>query len=96
MILVAETPEGRIVGVWAALQTIHLDGLWIHPDYQRTTLAGRLLRSMKALLYQLGVVHSFTMIAYDAPEVLSLALKAGFQQLPMHLCLLDLTREGDR
>jgi hypothetical protein len=97
LILVAEDPEGVIVGVWAALTTIHLDGLWIDPAYRGTSrVASQLLHGMKAQLASLNLVHSFTMIAHDTPEVLILAQKAGFQLLPMHLCFLDLTRpEGD-
>jgi hypothetical protein len=59
-------------------------------------VASQLLHGMKAQLSSLNLVHSFTMIAHDTPEVLILAQKAGFQLLPMHLCFLDLTRpEGD-
>jgi hypothetical protein len=94
-ILVAEDPTGTIVGVWAALNTVHLDGLWIAEDYRKTSrVASQLLRGMKRLLTSLGIVHSFTMISYETPEVLQLSLKAGFQQLPVHLCFLDLTRES--
>jgi hypothetical protein len=92
-ILVAETPAGEIVGVWAALTTVHLDGLWIAPEYRRTSLvAAKLLRGMKAMLTQLGIVHSFTLV--ESPEVLVLALKAGFQKLPYDLCFLDLTSQA--
>lgn len=96
-ILVAEDPAGDIVGIWAALTTVHLDGLWIAPEYRRTSrVASQLLHGMKSLLRHLGIVHSFTMVAYDSPDVLILAQKAGFDLLPMHLCFLDLTREAPR
>jgi hypothetical protein len=89
-ILVAETPSGEIVGVWAAFTTTLLDGLWIAPDSRRTTLvAAKLLRGMKTLLTGLGISHAFTLV--ESPEVLILALKAGFRKLPHDLCYLDLT-----
>jgi len=89
-ILVAETPDGTIVGVWAALTTVHLDGLWVAPDYRRATaVAAKLLRGMKAMLRELGVLHSFTLV--QDPEVLNMAIKAGFQRLPTDVCFLDLS-----
>lgn len=93
VILVAETEAGEIVGVWGAFTMVMLDGLWVAPAYrQHSSVAARLLRGMKSLLAQLGIVHSFTLV--DSPEVLLLALKAGFQKLPHDVCLLDLTHEG--
>ena len=90
-ILVAETPAGEIVGVWAALTTVHLEGLWIAPSHRRSSLvAAKLLRGMKAMLRELGIVHSFTTVS--TPDVLVLALKAGFQKLPVDLLFLDLTQ----
>jgi hypothetical protein len=89
-ILVAETPEGEIVGLWAAMTAIHLDGLWIAPPYRRTThIAGRLLRGMRALLTSLDIPRAVTLVQAD--DVLMLALKAGFVRVPGDLCLLDLT-----
>lgn len=88
-IVVAETSDGQIVGVWGAFPVVHLDGLWVHPDYRKhTSVAARLLRGMKTLLAQLGLRYSFTIV--EDPTVLILALKAGFRKLPHDLCFLDL------
>jgi hypothetical protein len=44
---------------------------------------------MKRVLTSLGLVQSFTYV--ESPDVLMLALKAGFTRLPGDLLLLDLT-----
>jgi hypothetical protein len=89
-ILVAES-DGEIIGVWAAMTTVMLDGLWIAPSFRKTParVAVKLLRGMRALLAELGVVRSITLV--QTPDVLLLALKAGFTRVPGDLCLLDLT-----
>lgn len=102
IIVVAENDAGEIVGLWSALHTVHLEGLWIDPEYRRTTrTAAQLLRGMKEALAADHIVHSFTMVEYNNPEVLVLALKAGFVRLPVDLLFLELlptppTSEGER
>jgi hypothetical protein len=92
-ILVAETESGEIVGLWAAMTTVMLDGLWIAPAHRNTPtrIAGKLLHGMKTLLGQLGVVRAVTLV--QTTDVLVLALKAGFTRVTGDLCLLDL--QGD-
>lgn len=86
-IVVAEQ-DGRIVGVWAALTAVHLDGLWVDPAERGTTVAGRLLREMKTLLLDRGVTVSFTMVS--DPQVAILAYKAGFTRYPGDLFMLQM------
>jgi hypothetical protein len=91
-ILVAETPEGEIVGVWSAMTAVHLEGLWVAPSHRRASwVAMKLLKGMKELLVRLGVRQSFTIV--ESTEVLLLATKAGFTRIRGDLCLLDLSRE---
>lgn len=46
-IVVVEDAAGAIVGCWAALRVIHVEGVWIAPAYrQRTSVARRLWRTM--------------------------------------------------
>jgi hypothetical protein len=91
-ILVAETPEGRIVGVWAAMTQVFLDGLWVAPDYRRTSwVAMKLLRGMRDLLRRLGIVQSFTLV--QTTDVLCLATKAGFVRVQGDLCVLELSQK---
>lgn len=94
VILVAETPEGRIVGTWAAMNQVLLDGLWVAPEYRRTTLvAAKLLRGMKDTMRRIGLRHGFAIV--HTTEVLSLAMKAGFTRVEGDLCHLDLTPPKD-
>ena len=88
LILVAEDATGTIVGIWAAMTAVHLDGLWVHPDHQGTTIAGRLLKGMKALLRQYGLWITFTVIQ-DA-QVMVLAHKAGFVRATGDLWILQI------
>jgi len=88
IILVTEDPTGAIVGVWAAVTAVHLDGLWVDPNHRDTPVAGQLLRQMKATLQEKAVTISFTLIQ-DA-EVMVLAHKAGFVRSPWDLWQLTL------
>lgn len=90
IILVAETPEGEIVGTWEAVAPIVLEGLWIHENYRNGITAGKLLREMKSQLNALGIPQAFTLV--QSPEVKDLAVKAGFTVLPGELCMLQLEK----
>lgn len=86
-ILVAETPDGEIVGTWALVTVPFLEGLWVKEEYrEHSSIAGRLLSTMKSLLHSLGIFQSFTLVQ-DVP-VLILAHKAGFERLPGDLMML--------
>lgn len=78
----------RIVGVWVAMTAVHLEGLWVDPAHQGTTVAGRLLRQMREFLQTHGITISFTIIA--DPQVMVLAHKAGFTRYPGDLWVLQL------
>lgn len=88
MILVDELADGTIVGIWAALTAVHLDGLWVDPAHRDSPVAGQLLRGMKAALQERGITVSFTMVQ-DA-NVMVLAHKAGFIRAPGDLWILTL------
>lgn len=85
-LLVAETPDGQIVGTWALMSVVFLEGMWVHPDHRKTTVTGRLVQGMKRFLHELGVYQSFTMTQTD--EVRELAYKAGFQAVPGDVLVL--------
>jgi len=91
MIFVAETAGGQIVGIWAAMTAVHLDGLWIDPAHRDTTIAGRLLREMKDFLREKAISESFTVIS--DPAVMCLAHKGGFTRCPGDLWVLQLPAE---
>ncbi len=86
IVVVAEDAAGEIVGLWAAMTAVHLDGLWVTPGHRGTTIAGRLLKAMKAVLAEHAVVRAFTVISDGA--VMALAHKAGFVRAPGDLWML--------
>lgn len=46
-VLVVEV-EGQIVGCWALMTVLHVEGIWIHPTYRRAgSVARRLLSTMR-------------------------------------------------
>ena len=87
-ILVVEDESGAVIGVWAAMTAVHLDGLWVRPDHQRTGVAGKLLHGMTDLLQRLGIAVSFTIV--QDLGVLCLAAKAGFTRVAGDLLIFRL------
>lgn len=94
VIFVAETTAGEIVGIWSAMTAVHLDGLWVDPAHQATTVAGRLLKATKGFLRETGVAVAFTMIS--DPAVMCLAHKAGFERYPGDLWMIQVPAEEPR
>lgn len=95
-IVVAESAEGEIVGVFAAQTIVLLDGLWVAPAARRTRVLWQLFTGMRAVLLELKIAHSFAIV--ETIEVLSLAARVGFERLRGDLCRLDLSRvlKGDQ
>ena len=87
-VLVAEAPDGAILGVWSLMSAVFLEGLWVRPDQRgHSTVAGRLLLGMKQFLAMLGIQQAFTMTQAEA--VKALALKAGFRPVPGDVLVLQ-------
>ena len=86
--MVTEDAQGTIVGIWAAMTAVHLDGLWVDPAHHGSVVAGQLLRGMQGLLQQHQIWTSFTIIQDSA--VMVLAHKAGFVRAPGDLWMLQL------
>jgi hypothetical protein len=93
-IIVAEAggPGGEIVAFWMLATQVHVEPLWIHPDYQkRPGVARRLWGAVWANLQQAGVRLAFACIADSAAQNIPLALRAGFQKIPGDLYVLQVT-----
>lgn len=88
LIIVTETPDGQIVGIWSAATMVMLDGLWVDPNHRDSIVAGQLLRVMKQELALRDISTSFTLI--DDQGVAALAHKAGFVRAKWDLWILDL------
>jgi N-acetylglutamate synthase-like GNAT family acetyltransferase len=90
IMLVAETPEGEIVGTWSALAPIILEGLWVKPEFQKTSVLPKMFTTMKSLLKAAHIDRAYTLV--QTPEVKALAEHGGFEVIPGDLCVLDLDK----
>lgn len=77
----------RIVRHWAAFNAVHVEPLWAEPaERGNPATAKALMREMKAILDDDGVIDAFAIIAdADAGDMLPLARRAGFTLLPGRL-----------
>jgi len=92
VIVVAETSDGSIVGVWGAFTPVVLDGLWIHEDYRHTSVAAKLLITMKDFLLSIKIPKAFTFTSI--PEVEKLAQHAGFVPIAGNILMMPLLEEN--
>lgn len=80
-VLAVEDSDGRLIGCWAAIPLVHVEGLWIAPEHRKAGSVGRRLwREMRRLLSLRGVRVALT--GSVSPEVDALLLHAGAQELP--------------
>lgn len=80
-VLAVEDETGRLVGCWAAIPLVHVEGLWIAPEHRKAGSVGRRLwREMRRLLSLRGVRVALT--GSVSPDVDALLLHAGAQELP--------------
>jgi hypothetical protein len=90
-IVIAEAGE-RIVGVWGVFRVVHLEGVWIAPEYRRHP------RVVSALLHatfdaaQRWAPWAFTGAATD--PVRRLIRKLGGKQVPMDTYAIPLVTKG--
>lgn len=76
-------PDGssRVVGRWVAMNTVHLEGLFVDPAYRKNpAVAGHLFMGMIETLRGLNLPEVVTLV--EDPAVQALATQAGFQRLP--------------
>jgi N-acetylglutamate synthase-like GNAT family acetyltransferase len=53
--VIAVEDEGRIVGCWAVYPLVHVEGVWIAPEYRRRgSVARRLLCMMRRIAHGMG------------------------------------------
>lgn len=81
--LVVVEDGGLIVGSWAVMPYVHVEGLWIHPLYRKQGSVGRrLLTGMRQIAARWGVRAVLTGCSSD--EVRLLLEKVGGVKLPDH------------
>lgn len=72
---------GQILGCWAAMSYVHLEGLWIHPDHRgKASVGRRLLSGMRHVARALGVGVVLTAATDD--RVRDLIRQVGGVELP--------------
>lgn len=87
-IVVVEHGE-RIVACWAVMRVVHVEGLWIHPDYRKKPpVAVRLLRAMHQAARAFGA--SWVWTGSETPDVTSLILKQGGTHVPFDSYILPI------
>lgn len=80
-VVVVEDVEGRIVGCWAAIQYVHVEGLWIAPEHRRGGRAlAHLLGGMKTVVSDLGGSAALTVAL--SPDIAALLERQGATALP--------------
>jgi hypothetical protein len=90
MMIVVEDPDGVIVASWCAMNTVHLEGLYVSQAYRHVAAVAReLMVGMGVALLNVGCREALT-IGQD-PAIVSLAQKAGFVIIPGTLLKLALT-----
>lgn len=94
-VLVVEDAAGAIVGCWAVIRYVHVEGLWIHPDHRKRGRVGaHLWRAMVEAARALGAGAVLTGAIDD--QVRRLIAHAGGTKLPGDCYVLPLGRHKCR
>lgn len=91
-VLVIEDEQGEIVGTWADVLMLHLEGFWVDPAHrEKAAVARALLRAMFDHLRENGVKVALT--AAPGPKVESILLRLGAQPLDVKPFILPVPDE---
>jgi hypothetical protein len=83
-IIVIEDGE-TVVGCWAVVRYVHVEGIWIHPDYRRQGAVARRLLSMMGWVARQVFGAQVVITGADTDDVAGLITRLGGQRLPgMH------------
>lgn len=90
--LVAEEPDGTVVGYVVAYTAVHVEPLWVREDYRRKPgVVRKLWRGAAAMLQRAGVTWAFATISiHEAPSNQALGQHLGFTRLPADLYFLEI------
>lgn len=80
-VLVVEDGD-QIIGCWSALSVVHVEGLWIHPAYQKRSSVGRRLWRGMTDVVRSAFGASSVVTAACSDEVRALLQTAGATMLP--------------
>lgn len=79
-IMVAEDPNGEIVGVWTAGLVVMAEGLWVDEQYRKKRTLWDLFHQMQDNLRDKGVERLYSLVQDEA--TLKLAEHGGFSHIP--------------
>lgn len=89
-IVVVENGSDEILGAWALIRYVHVEGVWVHPDHRkRGRVAAHLLAGMRDVAYAWG--HSVVLTAALTDDVRQLIAHLGGQPLPGDHYVVPLT-----
>lgn len=71
-----------IVGCWAILRYVHVEGVWIHPDYRRQGAVARRLLSMMGWVARQAFGAQVVITGADTDDVAGLITRLGGHRLP--------------
>lgn len=87
--------EGRIVGVWAMLRTVHAECLWAAPSHRGSLgVAKRLFRGMREVAAEWGVDRVIT--GSVDPQVTGLIERFGGKPMPCESFVLPVEMKNQR
>lgn len=89
LVIVVEQ-HGDILGCWAALTTVHVEGLWIRPDLRGQTVVARALLGHMLQELRSRQVHEVLTQVTD-PIIEAMCVKAGGTKVPGETWTLPLT-----
>jgi hypothetical protein len=86
-IIVAEDSNGEIIGFQFLVQVVHLEPIWVHPDYRGTPLAHRMWTTAASILerFRINVGFCFS----DTSTVANYLKRLGLRELPYRTFLYD-------
>lgn len=81
LVAVVEDADGVVIAHWAAMTTVHVEGLWIADAHQGHAGTGRaLLTTMVEALQGIGVAEVLTQA--ETPEVVAMIRTVGGRKVP--------------
>lgn len=83
-IMVAERHDGTIVGYIMAVTVVHMEPIWVHPDYRGTMVPVRLWRKLVDALLT-PVMYCFS----DTSTIAGYLTRLGLRELPYKVHLYD-------
>ena len=89
-VMIAEE-GGAIIGCWALLSFLQLEGLWVHPAQRGRSVGWRMLRLMKRWIRDLGATGAMT--ASIDPAIDGYLTRIGARPLPGRHYFLSVPEE---